>query len=159
MIFKTKNLQEVCSKILPAVETSEMSSISDVLQLKARNGILTLAVTNREYYVEVSLDTVEDVDFNLLTDKSSIEVIKLLYELKSIIIKAVEKNEPSILARYLIDLAQSFSNFYNANRTLPYISVNACAACPAGSATGGGHDAADAASRPCLPQGLDRSAG
>lgn len=70
MIFKTKNLQEVCSKILPAVETSEMSSISDVLQLKARNGILTLAVTNREYYVEVSIDTVEDVDFNATVNAS-----------------------------------------------------------------------------------------
>lgn len=60
----------------------------------------------------------EEIDYDVLTDKSSIEVIKLLYELKSIIVKAVEKNEPSILARYLIDLAQSFSNFYNANRII-----------------------------------------
>lgn len=60
----------------------------------------------------------EEIDFDVLTDKSSIEVIKLLYDLKQIIIKAVEKNEPSILARYLIDLAQSFSNFYNSNRII-----------------------------------------
>lgn len=60
----------------------------------------------------------EEVDFNVLTDKSSIEVIKLLYDLRQIILKAVEKNEPSILARYLIDLAQSFSNFYNSNRII-----------------------------------------
>lgn len=60
----------------------------------------------------------EEVDFNVLTDKSSIEVIKLLYDLRQIILKAVEKNEPSVLARYLIDLAQSFSNFYNSNRII-----------------------------------------
>ena len=76
--------------------------------------VRTKSILNKAGY----LPKFEDVDFNLLTDKSSIEVIKLLYELKSIIIKAVEKNEPSILARYLIDLAQSFSNFYNANRII-----------------------------------------
>lgn len=58
----------------------------------------------------------EDVDFNVLTDKASIEVIKLLYDLKSTILNVIEKNEPSILARYLIDLSQSFSNFYNCNK-------------------------------------------
>lgn len=60
----------------------------------------------------------EEVDFNVLTDKSSVEVIKLLYELRQVILNAVEKNEPSILARYLIDLAQSFSNFYNCNKII-----------------------------------------
>lgn len=60
----------------------------------------------------------EDVDFNVLTDKSSVQVIKLLYELRQVILNAVEKNEPSILARFLIDLAQSFSNFYNCNKII-----------------------------------------
>ncbi len=60
----------------------------------------------------------EEIDFNILTDAASIEVIKILYDLRQIILKAVEKNEPSILARYLIDLAQSFSNFYNSNRII-----------------------------------------
>ena len=58
----------------------------------------------------------EDVDFSVLTDSASLTVVKKLYELKATIISAVEKNEPSILARYLIDLAQSFSNFYNCNK-------------------------------------------
>ncbi len=30
----------------------------------------------------------------------------------------LKKNEPSILSRYLIDLAQSFSNFYNCNKII-----------------------------------------
>lgn len=30
----------------------------------------------------------------------------------------VDKNEPSLLARYLIELAQSYSNFYNENKII-----------------------------------------
>ena len=30
--------------------------------------------------------------------------------------QVVEKNEPSLLTRYLIELAQNYSNFYNENR-------------------------------------------
>ena len=30
----------------------------------------------------------------------------------------VEKNEPSILARYLIELSQNYSNFYNENKII-----------------------------------------
>lgn len=60
----------------------------------------------------------EEVDFNLLTDNSSIEIFKLLYNLRQVILNAVEKNEPSILARFLIDLSQCFSNFYNENRII-----------------------------------------
>ena len=32
--------------------------------------------------------------------------------------QAVDKNEPSILARYLIDLSESFSKFYNQKRSI-----------------------------------------
>ena len=30
----------------------------------------------------------------------------------------VEKNEPSLLARYLIELSQNYSNFYNDNKII-----------------------------------------
>ena len=53
------------------------------------------------------------IDYSKLTDHESITVIKQLYEFQDIIKIAAEKNEPSIIARYLINLAQSFSNFYN----------------------------------------------
>lgn len=53
------------------------------------------------------------VDFSLLKEKSTIEVLKQLYNFSDVLINALEKDEPSILSRYLIDLAQSFSNFYN----------------------------------------------
>ena len=32
--------------------------------------------------------------------------------------QVTSKNEPSILARYLIDLSQSYSNFYNENKII-----------------------------------------
>ena len=62
--------------------------------------------------------TIDQVDFSVLQDKSSIAVIKNLYNFENILKSVVDKNEPSILARYLIDLATSFSNFYNDNKII-----------------------------------------
>lgn len=53
------------------------------------------------------------IDFSKLLDKEAIETISLLYSFSEILEQAAEKNEPSILARYLIDLSQSYSSFYN----------------------------------------------
>lgn len=64
MILKTKKLQEVCSKILPAVESSEFSNILDTLQLKVKDKVLYLSVTNKEYFVKIALDVYEDEAFN-----------------------------------------------------------------------------------------------
>lgn len=64
MILKTKNLQEVCSKILPAVESSELSNILDTLQLKVVDKELFLSVTNKEYYVKAKLDITDETNFN-----------------------------------------------------------------------------------------------
>lgn len=59
------------------------------------------------------MPNIKEVDFNKLIDKEAFTVLKHLYQFSNIVIEAVEKNEPSIVARYLIDLAQAFSNFYN----------------------------------------------
>ena len=56
---------------------------------------------------------IEDVNFDYLKEKEVVEIIKLIYQFSDIIKNSAEKNEPSILARYLINLAQGFSNFYN----------------------------------------------
>ena len=60
----------------------------------------------------------KDVDYSLLTDKESINVIKELTGFKEAVRNASEQNEPSIVSRYLIDLAQSFSSFYNENKII-----------------------------------------
>lgn len=58
------------------------------------------------------------VNFDLLKEEEVIDIIKLLYDFSNTITLAAEKNEPSIVARYLINLAQKFSTFYNNNKII-----------------------------------------
>lgn len=62
--------------------------------------------------------SIEDVNFDKLQDRESLNVLKNLYKFEEILESVIDKNEPSILARYLIDLAQSYSNFYNENKII-----------------------------------------
>ena len=71
--------------------------------------VRTKSVLKRAGYVP----ELKDVIFEKLLDKSSVNTIKLLYSFGETVLSAGEKNEPSILARYLIDLSQSYSSFYN----------------------------------------------
>ncbi len=64
------------------------------------------------------IPTISEVDFSVLTDDSSIKVLKSLYAFKETLEMTVEKNEPAILARYLIEVSQNYSNFYNDNKIL-----------------------------------------
>ncbi|HIT70745.1 MAG TPA: arginine--tRNA ligase [Candidatus Scatovivens faecipullorum] len=61
---------------------------------------------------------IEEIDFNLLQDKESLKVIRTLYNFEDVLMSIVQKNEPSILARYLIELSQNYSNFYNENKII-----------------------------------------
>ena len=59
-----------------------------------------------------------EVDFSQLTDESSIKVLKSLYAFQETLEMTAEKNEPAILARYLIEVSQNYSNLYNDNKVL-----------------------------------------
>jgi len=59
------------------------------------------------------LPNVREIDTKQLDNKEAIRVIKLIYNFQQTIIEATDKNEPSILSRYLIDLSKAFSGFYN----------------------------------------------
>lgn len=61
---------------------------------------------------------INKVDFSLLQEDEAIDIIKLLYDFTNTILTSAEKNEPSIIARYLINLAQKFSTFYNNNKII-----------------------------------------
>lgn len=61
---------------------------------------------------------VSEIDAKLLIDEASSAVIKQIYNFNDILIQVTEKNDPSILSRYLIDLAKSFSIFYNENKII-----------------------------------------
>lgn len=53
------------------------------------------------------------VDTSKLNDEDSIKIINTLYNFNQALQSVTEKEEPSILARYLINLAEEFSSFYN----------------------------------------------
>ena len=61
---------------------------------------------------------VEEIDVEKLLDEYSQNIIKLIYSFEDILIQVTTKDEPSILARYLIDLSKAFSSFYNENKII-----------------------------------------
>ena len=60
----------------------------------------------------------EDINLDNLLDESSQNILKNIYDFEDVLIQVTKKDEPSILARYLIDLAKSYSNFYNENKII-----------------------------------------
>lgn len=64
------------------------------------------------------LPELENVNIEKLSDEYSQSIIKLIYSFEDILIQVTDKDEPSILARYLIDLAKAFSSFYNENKII-----------------------------------------
>ena len=65
-----------------------------------------------------NIPSLNDVKFELLQDKESLNVISKLYSFEDVLKNVVDKNEPSILARFLVDLSSAYSNFYNENKII-----------------------------------------
>ncbi len=61
---------------------------------------------------------VSDVDVNVLKDEYSMNIIKLISSFGNVLEQVISKNEPSFLARFLIDLSKAFSSFYNENKII-----------------------------------------
>lgn len=59
-----------------------------------------------------------DIDYNLLTDADSSEVLKLIASFNNSILASLRKNEPHIITRFVLDLAQAFNKFYHENPIL-----------------------------------------
>ena len=76
--------------------------------------VRTKSVLEKAGYVP----NVNEVKFELLQDPSSLKVLNTLYNFEDVLMNVVEKNEPSLLARYLIELSQNYSNFYNDNKII-----------------------------------------
>ena len=60
----------------------------------------------------------QNIKIDYLTDDVSTKVLKLIYNFRDTLIQVTDKNEPSILSRYLIDLSKAYSNFYNENKII-----------------------------------------
>ncbi len=64
------------------------------------------------------LPEIKDIKLDVLNDIYSQTIIKLIYNFQDILVQVTRKEEPSILSRYLIDLAKAFSSFYNENKII-----------------------------------------
>lgn len=56
----------------------------------------------------------EEVNYSLLNSKEEFELIKTLDGLNDAILNGIERNEPSVVTRYVIDVAKAFNKVYNA---------------------------------------------
>lgn len=61
---------------------------------------------------------IENIKFDLLKEEEEIVLVKELQKFNDVIKKAADNFEPSILTRYIIDIATLFSKFYNNCRVL-----------------------------------------
>lgn len=67
---------------------------------------------------KANMDVTADVDYSLLSDADSSEVLKLIASFNDSILAAMRKNEPHIVTRFVLDLAQAFNKFYHDNPIL-----------------------------------------
>lgn len=60
----------------------------------------------------IDINNIEDFKFELLKEKEELDIVKIISNFEESILNAMNKNEPSILTRYIIDLASAYSSFY-----------------------------------------------
>lgn len=96
MIIRTEELKDVCTKILAAVESNQLSQITETLELKTEGTCLYISVTNREYYARVRLDIGEEIPFHAsvnanlflkLVSQITTECIELICKDNSLVVK------------------------------------------------------------------------
>ena len=59
-----------------------------------------------------------DINYDLLSDGDGAEVLKVIGSFNKSILAAMRKNEPHIITRFVLDLAQAFNKFYHDNPIL-----------------------------------------
>ena len=97
----------------------EIFDINTMLNFQGETGPYiqyTYVRTNSILQKAGNTPNIKDVDVKVLNDEYSQNVIKILGNFESILVQVTNKEEPAILAKYLIDLAKAFSSFYNENK-------------------------------------------
>ena len=64
MILRIEEMQNACSKILAAVDSNNLSILTETLQIKTEGNNLFISVTNREYFAKVRIEIDSAVDFH-----------------------------------------------------------------------------------------------
>ncbi|MGM9974966.1 MAG: arginine--tRNA ligase [Clostridiaceae bacterium] len=57
-------------------------------------------------------------DFSKLVSSEEFELAKTLSKLQEVVLQAIDKAEPSVVTRYVIDVAKAFNKFYNSHSVL-----------------------------------------
>lgn len=70
------------------------------------------SILNKENF---SQEILNNINFSLITDEYSFEVVKLLSQYPNKIIDASNKYEPFIITRHLVNICQAFNKFYDEN--------------------------------------------
>lgn len=95
-------------------------NLDDIIQFEGETGPYVQYTRSRcESILSKANWSVEDIENNLsLSDIDSWEVIKCLNNFPMKIVEAYKKYEPSIIAKFLIDLAQKFNKYYSKHKIL-----------------------------------------
>ena len=63
-----------------------------------------------------NFDPSNEVDFSVITEPDAIFLLKEINRFPKVVLDAADKYEPSIVARFAVDVAQAFNKFYNSTR-------------------------------------------
>ena len=66
----------------------------------------------------IELPKLDNIKIDMLQDEYSLKLIDIIYNFEDILRQVTEKNEPSILSRYLLELSKAYSLFYNENKII-----------------------------------------
>lgn len=58
----------------------------------------------------------KDIDYSVLNTEDAIGLLKEISRFPKVVLDAAEKYEPSVVARFAVDVAQAFNRFYNQTR-------------------------------------------
>lgn len=92
-------------------------SLEDILKFEGETGPYLQYTNARAHSILRKVSTPASASAGL-SDEYSFDIVKHLLAFPSVIERSFEKMEPSVIAKYLIDLAQSFNRYYGHIRIL-----------------------------------------
>ena len=102
----------------------EIFNLDDMLKFDGETGpyvqymyVRTNSILEKAGF-DISKIDVDNIDFTLLREKEEVELVKAISKVKEVIKNAANEYEPSIITRYVIDIASMFSTYYNAHHII-----------------------------------------
>ena len=102
----------------------EIFNLDDMLKFEGETGpyvqymyVRTNSILEKANFNITGVD-LNKIDFSLLTKNEEIELVKEISKVKEIIKEAAKEYEPSVITRYVINIASMFSTYYNAHHII-----------------------------------------